>query len=224
MAVAAEQEQPAEVGRQADRVHGEIGEVAQVGRVGRGRAGRRSRSSCSRSQRRWRRCRQPSAVNMGRLLRFDRRGCFLQYETSATEHARTDRWPDVARQARGAHPRHVRGHRAALRPAQPPAEPEHRPLLALADDAARAARRRRARSSTCAPAPATWPWPTTGRRGGRVPIVGADFCHPMLARAAARRRRAARPSASASSRPTPSSCRSPTTRFRSPASRSACAT
>src|SRR5579872_2618789 len=38
----------------------------------------------------------------------------------------------AARQARGAHPDDVRQHRRLLRPAQPPAEPERGPLLALA--------------------------------------------------------------------------------------------
>ena len=51
----------------------------------------------------------------------------------------------------------------------------------------------RRRSSTSAPAPATWRWPTTRRRSGRVPIVGTDFCLPMLlpARDKTQRRRAA---------------------------------
>ena len=72
-------------------------------------------------------------------------------------------------------------------------------------------RRRRARSSTCAPAPATWPWPTTAR-----PAAGADRRRRFLSRMLCRGRdEDATPQAcrraSASSRPTPSSCPSPTT-------------
>jgi demethylmenaquinone methyltransferase/2-methoxy-6-polyprenyl-1,4-benzoquinol methylase len=61
-----------------------------------------------------------------------------------------------ARQAGDAYPAHVQQHRADVRSAQSFAEPVRRSLLALAYD--RAAR-------------------------GRVPIVGADFCHEMLVRA-----------------------------------------
>ena len=77
-----------------------------------------------------------------------------------------------ARQTRDAHPPHVRPDRAVLRPAQPPAQPEHRPLLAAAHHPAGPARRRRRRSSTSAPAPATWPWPTTGPPAGRCRSSG----------------------------------------------------
>ena len=51
--------------------------------------------------------------------------------------------------------------------------------------------------------------------GGRVPIVGADFCHEMLVRAAEKAEQPGPATASASSRPTPRRCRSPTTRSRS---------
>ena len=58
---------------------------------------------------------------------------------------------------------------------------------------------------------------------GRTPVVGADFCHPMLVIGHDKARRPV-PSKSRSSRPTPSTCRFRTTRFRSCRWRLACAT
>ena len=57
----------------------------------------------------------------------------------------------------------------------------HRPPLAAEDREARAAGGRCARSSTSAPARPIWPWPTGGPAEGKMPIVGTDFCQPMLA-------------------------------------------
>ena len=103
--------------------------------------------------------------------------------------------PRRRRQVRPAGPVDVRLDRGPVRPAQPPAEPEHRPALAAVHDPDRPARAGRARCSTAAPGRPTWPWPTTGPAGaGRRSSAptSATRCSAIGNARSARRRPAGR--------------------------------